>query len=71
VVAEKWLQVFIDLIREKGCVTRHFVVEYIIASYLMPERKASKIADNTLATLVKRGVVVRKGRGVYCWSGSP
>jgi ABC-type sugar transport system substrate-binding protein len=70
-VAEKWVQVFIDVIKAKGCVTRHFVVEYVMANYGVPREKALNIVDDTLAALVKHNVIVRKGRGVYCWSGPP
>jgi hypothetical protein len=70
-VAEKWVQVFIDIIKAKGCVTRHYVIDYIVNSYNIPRGKALNIVDDTLANLVKRGVITRKGRGVYCWSGPP
>jgi hypothetical protein len=70
-VAEKWLQAFIDVIREKRCVTRRYLVDYIVTKHEIPVERALDIVDDTLAALVKRGVITRKGRGVYCWAGPP
>jgi hypothetical protein len=67
-VAEKWVQLFIDVIREKRCVTRRYLVEYVVAK-VASEKKATDIVDDTIDVLLKRNIITRKGRGVYCWSG--
>jgi Trp operon repressor len=66
-VAEKWLQMFIDIIREKRCVTRRYIIEQLLQMNLN-QRQAENVVDEVLKSLLKRGVIVRKGRGVYCWS---
>jgi len=66
-VKEKWLQLVIDIVRERGCVTRRFIVDEL-QSLSITQNQAERIADETLESLLKRGVIVRKGRGVYCWS---
>jgi hypothetical protein len=66
-VAEKWIQLFIDIIREKRCVTRRYLVDYIV-THEIPVERALNIVDDTLSALVKRNIIVRKGRGVYCWN---
>jgi DNA polymerase elongation subunit (family B) len=70
VVREKYIQTVIDVVRERGCATRRLIIEQIIK--LDPDikyRQAERAADEALESLLKRGVVVRKGRGVYCWLG--
>jgi predicted transcriptional regulator len=69
VVREKYLQVVIDLVRAKGCVTRRHVVEQLQQQLRLPPESTEKAADRALRSLVERGVVARKGRGVYCWQG--
>jgi hypothetical protein len=66
-VAEKWIQLFIDVIREKRCVTRRYLIEYV--AKVAPEKKADNIVDDTVDVLLKRNIITRKGRGVYCWAG--
>ena len=61
---------FIDVIREKRCVTRHYLIEHV-AEVVSDEKKAANIVDDTIEALLKRGVIVRKGRGLYCWAGPP
>ncbi len=68
-VKEKYLQVVIDLVRAKGCVTRRYVVEQLQQQLQLTPRSAEKVADKTLRSLVERKIVARKGRGVYCWLG--
>ncbi len=65
------MQVFIDLIREKGCVTRRYLVDYIVTNHSLPEERATNIVDDTVDVLLKRNIITRKGRGVYCWAGPP
>ncbi len=69
-VAEKWIQLFIDVIREKRCVTRHYLIEYVVAK-VASEKKAADIVDDAINVLLKRNIITRKGRGVYCWAGPP
>jgi hypothetical protein len=68
-VAERWIQLFIDIIREKRCITRHYLIEYIAKVSEVSEKKAADIVDDTVDVLLKRNVITRKGRGVYCWAG--
>jgi hypothetical protein len=58
-----------DLVRAKGCVTRRYVVEQLQQQLKLTQATAERVADRTLASLVERKVVARKGRGVYCWLG--
>jgi hypothetical protein len=67
-VAEKWIQLFIDIVREKRCVTRRYLIDYMI-KHSIPEERVANIVDDTVDALLKRGVITRKGRGVYCWAG--
>jgi hypothetical protein len=69
-VAEKWIQLFIDIIREKRCVTRRYLIDYVI-KHNIPEGRAANIVDDTVDVLLKRNIIVRKGRGLYCWAGPP
>ncbi len=68
-VKEKYLQVVMDLVRAKGCVTRRYVVEQLQQQLQLAQESAKRVADKTLRSLVERDVVARKGRGVYCWQG--
>jgi len=70
-VAEKWIQLFIDIVREKRCVTRRYLIDYVTTKHNIPEERAANIVDDTVDALLKRGVITRKGRGVYCWAGPP
>jgi len=65
-VKEKYLQVIMDLVRERGCVTRRFIIDQLIQLGLTP--KTESVVDEVLQSLLKRNIIVRKGRGVYCWS---
>jgi predicted transcriptional regulator len=71
VVAERWLQIFIDLVKEKGCVTRRFIIDHLVNTYNISHKQAERIADDIIESLVKRNIITRKGRGVYCWAGPP
>jgi hypothetical protein len=69
-VREKHLQNVIDVIRSKGCATRRHIIDHLINTFnIKPYRQAERAVDEALRSLLKRGVVVRKGRGVYCWLG--
>jgi hypothetical protein len=69
VAKEKYLQVVMDLVRAKGCVTRRYVVEQLQQQLRLAPGSAERVADRTLGSLAERKVVARKGRGVYCWLG--
>ena len=69
-MAEKWLQLIIDIIRGKGCATRRYIIDSIVATGLT-QRQAETVVDETLESLLKRGIITRRGRGVYCWAGPP
>jgi hypothetical protein len=63
----KYKQTIIDIVYERGCVTRKEIVR------IMREKLNDKsedyvefIVDNTLKRLVERGVVVKKNWGIYC-----
>jgi hypothetical protein len=67
-VREKYLQTIIDIIRDKGCTTRRLIIEQLLQ--LDPDigyRRAERVADEVLSSLLRRGIIVRKGRGVYCF----
>jgi hypothetical protein len=68
-VAEKWVQLFIDIVREKRCVTRRYLIDFVVNKHSIPEERAVNVVDDTIDVLLKRGVIVRKGRGLYCWAG--
>jgi hypothetical protein len=67
-VKEKYLQIVMDVIRTKGCATRRYIIDQLIQLNLTGKR-AERAADEALESLLKRGVIARKGRGVYCWLG--
>jgi DNA polymerase elongation subunit (family B) len=67
-VREKYLQTVIDVIRNKGCATRRLIIEELLR--LDPDmgyRRAERAADEVIDSLLRRGIIVRKGRGVYCF----
>jgi predicted transcriptional regulator len=70
-VKEKYLQEIMDVIHSKGCVTRRFIVDYLIQQLKLSQQQSENIVDEVLASLVKRNVITRKGRGVYCWADPP
>jgi arginine repressor len=67
-VREKHLQFIIDIVREKGCATRRIIIDLLQQQFNITYKQAEVAADEVLESLLKRGVIVRKGRGVYCWS---
>ncbi len=69
-VRERYLQVVIDIIRAKGCATRRHIIDQLLQLNLT-NRQAERIADDIIESLLKRGVIQRRGRGVYCWAGPP
>jgi Mn-dependent DtxR family transcriptional regulator len=66
---ERYLQAIIDMVRSKGCITRRYIVDQLASTFNIARKQAERAAAEALESLVKRGLVVRKGRGVYCWSG--
>ncbi len=70
-VKEKYVQVMIDVIRDKGCTTRRFIIDHLVNTYNISPKQAEWIVDDIIESLIKRNIVTRKGRGVYCWAGPP
>jgi len=66
-VKERYLQLVMDIVREKGCATRRYIIDKL-QNIGLARNQAERATDEALESLVKRGVIVRKGRGVYCWS---
>jgi hypothetical protein len=64
---ERYLQAIIDMVRSKGCVTRGHIVGQLAGTFNLTKRRAERAAGEALESLIKRNIVVRKGRGVYCW----
>jgi hypothetical protein len=63
----KYHQPVIDLIYSSaGCVRRHVIVEFLMAKFGLTKEQARTVAKQVLRSLVRNGVVVRKGRGYYC-----
>jgi transposase len=70
-VREKHLQFIIDIVREKGCATRQIITDLLQQQFNITYKQAEVAADEVLHSLLKRGVIIRKGRGLYCWAGPP
>jgi hypothetical protein len=69
-VKERYLQVVIDIMRAKGCATRRHIIEQLLQMNLnLTAKQAEYIVDDIIYSLVRRNVVVRRGRGLYCWAG--
>jgi len=66
----KYKQAIIDIVYEKGCITRKEILrllrERIRELSEKSEDYAEFIVDNTLKRLVENGVIVKKNWGVYC-----
>jgi len=62
----KYQQVIIDAVRERWCLTRAEIISILMSKFELTYRKADNAAKYTLKALVRRGVLVRKGRGIYC-----
>jgi hypothetical protein len=69
VTAEKWVQYIIDIVRAKGCATRRYIISQL-QSLGLTKKHAERVAEEHLANLVRRNVIVRKGRGLYCWAAT-
>jgi aryl-phospho-beta-D-glucosidase BglC (GH1 family) len=68
-VREKYLQTVMDLIRSKGCATRRYIIDQLTQiNPNLTSMQAERIVDELIESLLKRGVIVRKGRGMYCWN---
>jgi predicted DNA-binding transcriptional regulator len=68
-VKEKYIQPIMDVIRAKGCATRRHIIDELIRQFKLSKKQAERAATEALESLLKRGVIARKGRGVYCWLG--
>jgi hypothetical protein len=66
---EKWVQPIIDIIKAKGCATRRYIISQL-QSLGLSKKQAERVAEEHLAKLVSREVIVRKGRGLYCWAAT-
>jgi hypothetical protein len=63
----KYHQSVIDFIyRSAGCVRRSTIVEFLMAEFGLTKEQARTAAKQVLRSLVRNGVVVKKGRGYYC-----
>jgi dimeric dUTPase (all-alpha-NTP-PPase superfamily) len=70
-VREKYLQTIIDIVKTKGCATRRYIIELLQMNLNLTAKQAEYVVDDIIYSLVRRNVVVRRGRGVYCWAGPP
>jgi predicted DNA-binding transcriptional regulator len=68
-VKEKYIQPIMDVIRAKGCATRRYIIDELMRQFKLSKKQAERVAAEALESLLKRGVITRKGRGVYCWLG--
>jgi hypothetical protein len=65
---EKYLQTAMTLIRARGCVTRRFLVDFMVKKYSMDRARAGEAVKSTVRKLRRRGIITLKGPGVYCWN---
>jgi hypothetical protein len=71
-VRERYLQFIMDVVKAKGCATRRYIIDQLLQMNLnLTAKQTEYIVDDIIYSLVRRNVVVRKGRGVYCWAGPP
>jgi hypothetical protein len=69
-VKEKYVQMIIDITREKRCVKRSVIID-IIAENLREDRKKVEIGvREALRRLVETQVIKRKTRGIYCFNSN-
>jgi hypothetical protein len=69
-VKEKYVQMIIDITREKRCVKRSVIID-IIAENLGEDRKKVEIGvREALKRLVETQVIKRKARGIYCFNSN-
>ena len=63
----KYIQHIIDIIYSRGCVKRSEIIKEVASRLGV---SVNKTIDSTisqdLADLVRKGIVVRKARGIYC-----
>jgi DNA-binding HxlR family transcriptional regulator len=66
----KYKQVIIDIVYERGCVTRKEILREVRERVRELREKSDDyvefVVDRALKRLVESGVVVRKNWGVYC-----
>jgi hypothetical protein len=63
----------IDLVYERGCVESTILVKSLAQEFGVPPERYetfSKSVHDTLATLARRGVLVRVRKGLYCKPGA-
>jgi hypothetical protein len=68
VPAPKYLQPIIDFVYSStaGCVKRYVIVEFLMVEFGLQHEQARTAAKQALRSLVRDGILVRKGRGYYC-----
>jgi len=70
IVKEKYVQMIIDITRERKCVKRSVIID-IIAENLGENRKKVEIGvREALRRLIKTHVIKRKARGIYCFNST-
>ena len=70
IVKEKYVQMIIDITREKKCVKRSVIID-IITENLGEDRKKVEIGvREALKRLVDARVIKRKARGIYCFNST-
>jgi len=70
IVKEKYVQMIIDITREKRCVKRSVIID-IITENLGENRKKVEIGvREALRRLVDAQVIKRKARGIYCFNST-
>ena len=67
----KYLQPILDFIygSKTGCVRRYVIVDYLMSKFNLSREQARTATKQALKSLVKSGMIVRKGRGYYCRPG--
>jgi hypothetical protein len=65
---EKYLQFFMDVVRARGCVTRRTLIDLFMKKFSLTKKEAGDNVKSTARKLRRRGIIVLKGPGVYCWN---
>lgn len=62
----RYQQIIIDAIRERWCLTRAEIISILMSKFGLSYKQADNAVKYALKALAKRGIVIRKGRGIYC-----
>jgi hypothetical protein len=67
----KYLQPVLDFIygSKTGCVRRYVIVDYLMSRFELTREQARTAAKQALKSLLKSGMIVKRGRGYYCRPG--